>query len=115
MRALTGCSRCDHTAQGALLPGAGIARPRAPQSATRTRAAQENRMGSGTGCRIAPLLGIVWIAVSAITAAASAQTYLTRPIRIVVPFPPGNLADVTARTLGEPLSKRLGQPVVIAK
>jgi tripartite-type tricarboxylate transporter receptor subunit TctC len=70
-------------------------------------------MGSGTGRRIAAVLASACIAVSAITGAASAQTYPIRPIRIVVPYPPGNLADVTARTLAEPLSKRLGQPIVI--
>ena len=45
--------------------------------------------------------------------AAFAQSYPNRPIRIVVPFPPGNASDLASRTIAEPLSKRLGQPVVI--
>lgn len=36
-----------------------------------------------------------------------------RPIHIVVPFPPGSSPDLLARTLSEPLSQALGQPIVI--
>lgn len=42
-----------------------------------------------------------------------AQAYPSRPIKIIVPFPPGNSSDVSARILGDELSKRLNQPVVI--
>jgi tripartite-type tricarboxylate transporter receptor subunit TctC len=45
--------------------------------------------------------------------AAQAQTWPSRPIRIVVPFPPGNASDLASRTIADPLAKRLGQPVVI--
>ena len=44
---------------------------------------------------------------------AWAQAYPTKPIRMVVNFPPGGVNDVTARVIGPPLSKALGQPVVI--
>jgi len=46
-------------------------------------------------------------------AGALAQSYPSRPIRIVVPFPPGGGVDIVARTVGEKLGARLGQSVVI--
>jgi tripartite-type tricarboxylate transporter receptor subunit TctC len=48
-----------------------------------------------------------------LSALALAQTYPTRQVRIVVPFPPGGTSDILARTIGARLSAPLGQPVVI--
>jgi tripartite-type tricarboxylate transporter receptor subunit TctC len=44
---------------------------------------------------------------------AAAQTYPSRPIRVIVPFPPGGAVDLIARLYGQALTVRLGQPVVI--
>jgi tripartite-type tricarboxylate transporter receptor subunit TctC len=44
---------------------------------------------------------------------ALALDYPTRPVRIVVPFPPGGAADITARLMGQFMSERLSQPFVI--
>ena len=46
-------------------------------------------------------------------AAATAQTYPERPVRLVVPWPPGGSVDTTARYVNEQLGKELGQPIVI--
>jgi tripartite-type tricarboxylate transporter receptor subunit TctC len=44
---------------------------------------------------------------------ATAQTYPTRPITMIMPFPPGNTSDVVVRVLADQMTAKLGQPVVI--
>ena len=51
--------------------------------------------------------------VTAATQAAAPASYPTRPIRMIVPFPPGGTVDVVARVVSPALSERLGQPIVI--
>jgi len=49
----------------------------------------------------------------AVTRFAQAQTYPTRPVRVIVGFPAGGGSDITARLMGQWLSERLGQPFVV--
>src|SRR6266853_4822121 len=44
---------------------------------------------------------------------ARSQTYPSRPVHIIVGFPPGGGTDITARLIGQWLSERLGQPFII--
>ena len=46
-------------------------------------------------------------------ASAARADYPEKPIRIVVPFPPGGVTDIVARLLGERLSAEFGQQVLI--
>jgi tripartite-type tricarboxylate transporter receptor subunit TctC len=56
---------------------------------------------------------LVAIASMALVALPAAAQYPTRPIRFVVPFPPGGGVDIVARTVGEKLSPRVNQAIVI--
>ncbi len=47
------------------------------------------------------------------TGLAQAEDYPAKPIRFIVPYPPGGSADILARTVGEKLTRALGQPLVI--
>src|SRR6185312_11207345 len=53
------------------------------------------------------------LAVLAGVTSVQAQTYPSRQITLIVPFPPGGSTDVAARILAEHMRARLGQPVVI--
>jgi len=59
------------------------------------------------------VLTAVIAAVSAGAAPAAAQTYPSRPITLVVPFPPGGSATIIARIIADKMSEGLGQQIVI--
>jgi tripartite-type tricarboxylate transporter receptor subunit TctC len=52
-------------------------------------------------------------ALPAVSGIAKAQTYPTRPVRLIVPLAPGGATDIIARLIGQWLSERLGQPSIV--
>jgi len=60
-------------------------------------------------------LRVLVLAVFALgfAAAAVAQSYPSRPIKVIVPFPPGDAADILSRLIGPKVSERMGQPVIV--
>jgi len=58
-------------------------------------------------------LAVGAVALPAVSRAARAQAYPTRPVRLVAPFPPGGSIDLAARLIGQWLTERLGQQVII--
>src|SRR5437016_9329619 len=56
---------------------------------------------------------VLLLAALLFTAAAGAQSYPSKPLRFVVPFPPGNAGDLMARMLAEKLTASLKQTVLV--
>src|SRR5215207_2869872 len=56
---------------------------------------------------------LLFFAAAAFAHAASAQTYPSKPIRFVIPYPPGGASDVTARIIGARMAESWSQQVVI--
>jgi len=42
-----------------------------------------------------------------------AQSWPSKPIKIIIPFPPGNTTDIMARLIGPKIAERLGQPIIV--
>jgi tripartite-type tricarboxylate transporter receptor subunit TctC len=53
------------------------------------------------------------ICLAAVALTAHAQGFPSRPVKVVVPQPPGGGFDAVARTMAEPFSQQLGQPVIV--
>ena len=64
-------------------------------------------------CRLARFARAALAALMLLTAASAIAQYPVRPVRLLVPNPPGGATDTLARVVGPKLSEALGQPVVI--
>jgi tripartite-type tricarboxylate transporter receptor subunit TctC len=53
------------------------------------------------------------VALPAVSRGALAQTYPARPVKMIIGYPPGGSADITARLIAQFLSERLGQPFIV--
>ncbi|HWP26012.1 MAG TPA: tripartite tricarboxylate transporter substrate binding protein [Xanthobacteraceae bacterium] len=53
------------------------------------------------------------VVVVALTATAAAQDYPTKPVRLIIPFPPGGSNDVVGRMIATQLSEKLGKQVIV--
>src|ERR1700761_626342 len=67
--------------------------------------------------RLRGFLAVAFVAIAFIATNSAAtraeDAYPSRPVHIFVPYPPGGAVDIVARTLGDELSRRWGQSVVI--
>jgi tripartite-type tricarboxylate transporter receptor subunit TctC len=71
------------------------------------------RTARRTFCRLIATATAIGAITAAIGLPARAQTWPSKPIILIVPFPPGGTSDTSARLVGQELSKQIGQPVVV--
>src|SRR5256885_16862387 len=90
----------------------GGAHPPIARGASLATAAKSRRGAIRLGDVMLRFLASIALTLAAI-ASAHAQPYPSRPITLIVPFPPGGSTDTTARIMAERMRPILGQPIVI--
>src|SRR6187549_1524616 len=56
---------------------------------------------------------LLFLAAALVAGGVHAQSYPNRPVRVIIPWPPGQATDLAARLVGEKLSQQLGQPFIM--
>jgi len=56
---------------------------------------------------------VLGFALAVLAGTVVGQTYPTKPIRVIVPYPPGDAVDILSRLIGPKVTERLGQPMVV--
>src|SRR5262249_44779581 len=111
-------SRCDNVrVQSAAHPGYG---PPGPDHKGARRLG-EGRFEPGPGtrrrperrCSVRRMILLAAGLAALLAAAAAAQDYPTKPVRMIIPFPPGGSNDVVGRVIATHLGERLGKQVIV--
>ena len=63
--------------------------------------------------KLAAALFLALVSLTAVAQPGSAQSFPSKPIRVVVPFPAGGTTDIVARLVGQRMSESMGQPVLV--
>src|SRR5215510_10194504 len=72
-----------------------------------------HRKASSMKCRISVICAMALVFIVVAFSSARAETYPSKPVRIIVPYGPGGIADVTMRLVAQDLSRHFGQQFFI--